>query len=195
MIISSNTDPATALAKTHKELQKGSGDSRHPFRYLSLSSYNTEDREPNIRMVILREIADDWRIFIYTDVRTSKVNELQQLNRAALLFWHSYHKTQVTLKTTVSLHHNDDTAEKYWKKDVHGSAQKAYTPLVAPGSEIEKPEEAHQWPENFTMEHFCVLECDPFDLQILQINGKEHRRLAFQRTDHTDSWDSQWIAP
>lgn len=195
MIISNNTDPQTVLKKTHKELQKGSGDSRHPFRYLSLSSYNPEEKEPNIRMVILREIANDWRIFVYTDARTSKVNELNQLNRAALLFWHSYHKTQVTLKTTVSLHHNNETAEKYWKKDVHGSAQKAYTPLVSPGTKIETPEEAHQWPDNYTMDHFCVLECDPFDMQILQINGKEHRRLAFQRTNNTDSWKGQWIAP
>lgn len=195
MIVTNNTDPQTVLQKISRELQKGSSDSRHPFRYLSLATVDAEANEPNIRMVILRDITEDWRIFAYTDARTSKVKELQQLNRAALLFWHPHHKTQLTLKATVTLHQNNDVTEKYWNQDVHGPAQKAYTPLVSPGTAIDSPEEAHRWPENYSMDHFCVLECDLFDMQVLQINGKEHRRLAFQKDTDASLWKGQWIAP
>lgn len=195
MIITSNIDPQQVLAKTLKELKKGSSDSRHPFRYLSLATCDIEANEPNVRMVILREVAENWSTFIYTDGRASKVEELKKLDNAALLFWHDHHKTQLTLKVRVELHQNDELAEQYWAKDVHGPARKAYTPLTAPGTVISTPKEAHQWPEEFSMEHFCVLECIPFDMQVLQINGKEHRRLSFQRNEKSDSWKGQWIAP
>lgn len=195
MIITSDTDPRGVLQKIARELDNGSSDSRHPFRYLSLATVDTEMSAPNIRMVILREITDDWRIFAYTDARSTKVEELKQLNRAALLFWHPHHKTQVTLTARVTLHQDDEVAQKYWQQDVHGPARKAYTPLVSPGTVIDRPEEAHRWPESYSMDHFCVLECELVDLQVLQINGKEHRRLSFQREGHTDTWTGQWIAP
>ncbi|HEX6981585.1 MAG TPA: pyridoxamine 5'-phosphate oxidase family protein [Balneolaceae bacterium] len=195
MIITGNIEPQNVLTKTHRELKKGSSDSRHPFRYSSLATHNPETNEPNVRMVILREVAEDWSTIIYTDARSAKVEEIKQLGRAALLFWHSHHKVQLTMKVNVKLHQNDETAEQFWSKDVHGPARKAYTPLTAPGTVVPSPEKAHDWPEEFSMEHFCVLECVPFDIQVLQINRKEHRRLRFQRNEESELWEGQWIAP
>lgn len=194
MIITSNSEPKGVLTQTWNELDKGSSDSRHPFRYFSLATVNTTGR-PNIRMVILREIAQNWSTVIYTDARTSKVEELKSLDQAALLFWHSHHKVQVSMQVQVELHQNDETAEQFWAKDVHGPARRAYAPLVVPGTAIDSPEEAHKWPDELNAEHFCVLECIPFEMQILQISGKEHRRLKFQRDDKSQLWEAQWIAP
>lgn len=195
MLITAQSSPEEVQTKIYRELQKGSSDSRHPFRYLSLATHNVDKEEPNIRMVILRHISEDWRIFAYTDARTAKVEELKKLNRAALLFWHSHHKTQATFKAEVILHQNDETARRYWEKDVHGSARKAYTPLVSPGTAIKSPGEAHSWPENYDSEHFCVLEFNPFDLQVLQIRKKEHKRISYQWDDHSGNWRGRWIAP
>lgn len=195
MIISANATPDEVQKKIFQELRKGSSDSRHPFRYFSLATHDINKEEPNIRMVILRKISDDWRIFVYTDARTAKVDELKQLDRAALLFWHPHHKTQATFKTTATLHHNNEVAQDFWKQDVHGPAQKAYSPLVSPGTEIDRPEDAYQWPEEYDSSHFCVLELRPYNLQVLQIERKKHRRLSCEWKEEAKEWSGKWIAP
>lgn len=195
MLINHKTKPGQAYSSIINELRKGSSDSRHPFRYLSLASFDKVKEESNIRMLVLREIREDHSIVLYTDARTSKVHELESLNNAALLFWHNHYKVQVTLKTEVEIHHQDDIAKHYWKSDVHGPAQKAYTPVVAPGTIIESPAEAHHWPDEYTDEYFCVLICIPYEIQILQLGGKEHFRMKFTRKDKEEEWKGEWIAP
>lgn len=195
MLIKSKTNPEQAFSTVMNELKKGSSDSRHPFRYLSLATFDPQNKEPNIRMLILREVQKDKSLVLYTDNRTDKVKELEHLNNAALLFWHDHHKVQVTVKASIELHRNDEVSQQYWKQDVHGPAQKAYTPLIEPGAVIEQPSEAHSWPEEYTDEHFCVINCIPYEIQILQLGGKKHSRLQFQRAEDTEEWSGGWIAP
>lgn len=195
MLIKQDIDPKQALSRIMQELRKGSADSRHPFRYVSLASFDTEKQEPNIRMLVLREVGPAGTVTLYSDSRTNKVKEIQAHQNSALLFWHDRHKVQVTMKTRTVLHHQNDKALDYWNKDVHGPAQKAYTPLVAPGSEINKPSEAYRWPDSYTNDHFCVLQCEPFELEILQLAGKEHLRLRFKRKIKEGDWQGGWIAP
>lgn len=195
MLIKSKTKPEQAFSTVINELKKGSSDSRHPFRYLSLATFDPQSQEPNIRMLILREVQKDKSLVLYTDKRTDKVKELERLNNAALLFWHDHHKVQVTVKSTIELHRNNDVSQQYWKQDVHGPAQKAYTPIIEPGTAIEQPSEAHSWPEEYTDEHFCVINCIPYEIQILQLGGKKHSRLQFLKDEDTGEWSGGWIAP
>lgn len=195
MLIKSKTKPEQAFSTVMNELKKGSSDSRHPFRYLSLATFDPQNQESNIRMLILREVQKDKSLVLYTDKRTDKVKELERLNNAALLFWHDHHKVQVTVKSTIELHRNNEVTEQYWKQDVHGPAQKAYTPLVKPGTTIDQPSEAHNWPEDYTDEHFCVINCIPYEIQILQLAGKKHSRLQFKKDKDTEEWTGGWIAP
>lgn len=195
MLIKQNIATKEALSRVFEELQKGSSDSRHPFRYVSLATYDPAEQEPNIRMLVLRGIGSEGAITLYTDERTNKVEELRAHQNSALLFWHDYHKVQLTMKTKVTLHHQNERAEEYWKKDVHGHAQKAYTPLVAPGTSIEEPAKAHSWPDAFHSDHFCVLHCVPFEMEVLQLAGKEHLRIRFVRETPDEEWQGGWIAP
>ncbi|NGP76161.1 hypothetical protein G3570_05930 [Balneolaceae bacterium YR4-1] len=195
MLIKAKNKPSQALSTVINEIKKGSRDSRHPYRYVSLATFDPAAEEPNIRMLINREINKDGTVTLYTDARTHKVNELKSIGNAALLFWHDHHKVQVTLKAEVAIHNDDEVAEEYWKSDVHGAAQKAYTPLVAPGERIENPSDAHNWPKEFTSEYFCVLKCVPFEMEILQLAGKEHLRLKFKRDNPEEEWQGDWIAP
>lgn len=195
MLIKSKTKPDQAFSIVINEIRKGSGDSRHPYRYVSLASFDPAEEESNIRMLINREVEKDGTLTLYTDARTDKVKELKALQKSALLFWHDHHKVQVTLKTEVSLHHNDEVTAAYWKSDVHGAAQKAYTPLIAPGTSIDDPSEAHRWPDAYTAENFCVIKCYPYEIDILQLAGKEHFRLKFTRNSRDENWEGGWIAP
>lgn len=195
MLIKAKTEPKQAFSAVINELKKGSSDSRHPYRYLSLASFDPNDQESNIRMLINREVKKDGTITLYTDSRTDKVKELKALQKSALLFWHDHHKVQVTLKSEVAIHHNDEIAEQYWKKDVHGAAQKAYTPTVSPGTSIDNPAEAHSWPDEYTSAYFCVIRCIPYEIDILQLAGKEHLRLKFSRDGEKSEWTGGWIAP
>lgn len=195
MLISKDLPPQKARNAVLKELKKGTSDSKHDFRYLSMATVDPENLEPSVRMLVLRGVRDDWSFILYSDARTAKIDELLKNDKASLLFWHSYHKVQVSVKATVKVHHNNETALDYWKKDVHGQAQKAYTPEVSPGTPIDKPEDAYNWPDEYTPANFCVLECIANDLQLLQISGKEHIRHHFKRADADSDWSGGWIAP
>lgn len=195
MLIKSTSNLQHARKAVFKELQKGSSDSRHPFRYVSLATIDAQQNEPNIRMMILRELQKDQSVILYTDSRTEKVEELKSAPKASLLLWHEHHKVQLTFKAEVEIHQGNELAEHYWKSDVHGAARKAYTPVVEPGTSIDDPKEAHRWPEEYTKEHFCVLKCIPYRMQILQLGGKEHFRLQFTREAADGEWQGGWIAP
>lgn len=195
MLIPKDLPPQKARNTVLNELKKGTSDSKHDFRYLTMATVDPGTMEPSLRMLILRGLDSNWSFILYSDARTDKVDELLKNDKASLLFWHSYHKVQVTVKTSVTVHQNNETALDFWKKDVHGQAQKAYTPIISPGTPIEKPEEAYQWPDEFTPANFCVLECVATDLQLLQISGKEHIRHHFTRSDAEKDWSGGWIAP
>lgn len=195
MLIDSDTTPLNAKKLVIDELTKGSSDSRHPFRYVSMATLDIQKKEPSSRMLILREVQEQEIIILYTDIRTDKVHELKSCNKAALLFWHDHHKVQASFKCEVSLHHQDEVSRQYWTGDVHGAAQKAYTPEVAPGTEIDDPKQAHRWPDEYSDEYFCVLECRPYEMQILQLAGKKHLRLQLVREDIQQDWQGSWIAP
>ena len=195
MLLDANTKPLNAKKKIVEELLKGASDSRHPFRYVTMATLDPDKGESGIRMLVLREVRGQDNIILYTDSRTEKVDHLQACNRASLLFWHDRHKVQVTAKCDVVIHHQDEMSEKYWKGDVHGAAQKAYTPTVSPGTSIDNPGQAHEWPDEYSDEYFCVLECKPYEMQILQLAGKEHYRIQLDREDEHDDWKASWIAP
>ncbi len=195
MLISKDLPSEKSRNIVLRELKKGTSDSKHDFRYLSLATVDPEKQEPSIRMLVLREVDNNWSFILYTDARTAKVDELLKNDKASLLFWHSYHKVQVTVKTNIRVHHKNETALDYWKKDVHSQAQKAYTPIVSPGTPIEQPEDAYKWPDEYTPANFCVLECIAKELQLLQISGKEHIRHHFTRPDADKDWSGGWIAP
>ena len=189
MLITLETPLDQAMDEVVSELKQALVDNRHPFRYLSLATATPD--EIGLRYVVLRSINEDLQINIYTDMRTSKTEQIRQNSQVALLFYHPSKKVQVRISGTASLHRQDEESRAHWSR-VQGAAQKAYHPNVSPGTPIAHPTEAHSWPEVIDDSYFCVIRIQATELEVLQLNKMEHIRALFKKEK---GWKGQWIAP
>jgi hypothetical protein len=145
-------------------------------------------------MVVLRSFNEDWTFEFYTDNRSSKVKEIKNNPILSALFWDPSIRLQVRIEADAEIHNLDEISAERWKH-VQGDAQKAYTSVPAPGTPVDAPENAHEWPEIMDDENFAVVRSVPKRVKILQISGIEHLALDLYRSATTDKWSGTWITP
>lgn len=172
------------------ELHRGALDHKHPFRYISLATQT--GIELDLRYVVLREVDSDMNFYIFSDARTRKVLQATANPKVAILFYHPKKNVQIRIKGEATVHQQDDVSLAMWSK-VQGESKKAYNPVIAPGSRITHPEEAHQWPEIMNDENFTVIKISPNYIDALQLNAQKHLRVAFSKSN--EDWEMNWIAP
>jgi len=194
MQIETSQSSEEILLQLKNELIKaGEGDGRY-FRVFNLSSVKAAGLSADSRMVVLRAFNDEWEFEFYTDIRSSKIEQIRTCPKVSALFWDPENRIQVRIDAESSVHNRDIISEEKWSL-VQGDAQKAYTSLVAPGTPIEKPGEAHKWPEVFSSDYFSVVRCAANNIKILQLSGREHLALEFRRNKIKSAWIGKWIAP
>jgi len=195
MLIQKDTPLDKAFTDVHDQLKRAGVDKKHKFRFFSVATLNSgEETIPQSRVVVLRSFSDDWTFEFYTDHRSSKVKEIETHPVIAALFWDPSKRVQVRIEAGVTLHNQDDVAAARWK-DVQGDAQKAYTSIPSPGLAIDDPKDAHEWPDSYSSDHFCVVVCNAFEITTLQISGMEHLAFRCRKPAASDSWQKTWIAP
>lgn len=195
MLIEPNNSLEKAFTDVHDQLKRAGVDTRHKFRFFTVATIgNTEKTIPQSRMVVLRSFSNDWTFEFYTDHRSSKVEEIKDTPIISAMFWDPPKRVQVRIEANVSLHNQDDVADERWK-DVQGDAQKAYTSTLTPGSSIDDPKDAHDWPDSYSSDNFTVAVCSAVRVKALQISGMEHIALESRRDSPSGEWQKTWIVP
>ena len=165
-------DTICNLAVDH--LHRGVNKKTHPFRSFVFST-----AAPNTRMVILRKVDHEpFAVWVYTDARSTKIQEVKENSEAALLFWHPSSKLQVKLITSVKIHENDDLKEEHWT-EVGARGKDSYNTAEAPGSSVSNPEKV-DYKEPYDGDDFSVLECRVEKMEVLQLRREGHIRASFQ---------------
>lgn len=190
MILDFNKSKEEAWRDIKHEIHRGALDKKHPFRFLVLSTYGDNGIES--RWVVLRKVSDLLNMYVYTDTRTQKIKDLKSQEKAHVLFYHEKKGLQIRCKGKVELHLQNERSEEHWNR-VQGLAQRAYTPIIAPGRPIENPEQAHEWNPEMGSQHFAVIEFIPAEFDVLQLNRSEHLRMKITKDKGT--WGMQWVAP
>lgn len=190
MLLDFNKSLDEAWKDIRHEIHRGALDSKHPYRFITLTTLGKD--QIHSRWVVLRQVDDDLKLYIYSDYRTDKIRDIEERSLTQILLYHDKKKLQIRMQGDATVHHQNELARSHWK-NVQGIGKRAYTPLIAPGSPIEAPEDAHQWPENYTDEHFSVVTFEPIELDILQLNRMEHLRARFRKSEN--EWNKSWIAP
>lgn len=182
------TDTSTAIWQTLlHELQRGALDPKHPFRYLTLASSGKQF--PQVRTVVLRQFTADLEFLAYTDFRSSKVQELLEVPRVSLLFYHSKKQVQVRVKALATIHVADELAQEHWKR-VSEKRRAEYQNKLGPGTRIERP--AIGWESSSELVHFSVLKFSPLSIEVLQLAREGHVRIQF---DLASGWQGAWLVP
>lgn len=171
------------------ELHRGALDPKHPFRFTNLGTIGKSG--PEVRTVVIRSITQELDFVIYTDFRSEKVAELSANPLATLHFYHPGKRAQIRIKAKAEIHNQNEVSKSLWPK-VQGEAQKAYTSTMAPSTPISDPNEASDWIENGDDRFFAVLRFIPESIEALQLNGLQHLRIIFSKSEN---WKGQWLVP
>lgn len=171
------------------ELRRATVDRKHSFRTVVLSTF--DGSRVDARTVVFRVLGQADEVIIYTDSRSAKCHALRQYPDASLLWYHPGKRCQIKAQVRVQIHHQDQVAQHYWQK-VQGEGQKSYLSVLAPGSQIQSPDDAWQWDEPHH-QHFAVLSCHIENLEILQLDGIIHLRAFFEK--FSEKIIGKWITP
>ena len=191
MLIKPSATLGVVFQDVQQEIRRGVLDKKHPFRFITLCT--VQNGIPEARYVVLRKVDEEFNFYTYTDVRTSKVKAIQSNPMVSALLYHPQTRVQVRVLASAIIHHKDSSASDHWSR-VQGDAQKAYNSILAPGEFISVPEQAYTWEEELSnAENFAVILLKLYKLDILQLNGLEHLRAAFNFT--AEGWQGEWLVP
>lgn len=183
---------------TQKQLIRAVNDRKHPFRLPVIGTIGSQ--EANLRIVVLRKVlVNPFTLICYTDVRSMKIQELQQNDRLSWHFWNNRQQIQIKASGKVQIEQNTEHTESIWK-NMHIGAKASYLTLSAPGSVSDQPKSdlpsdfSEENINQFTSENFCIIHCSVDKVEWLQLNRMEHRRAKFE-LDKNGEWKSHWMIP
>lgn len=171
-----------------QELQKGIHKKGHPFRYITMGTVGVSG-VPELRTVVLRQITDDFKLRIYTDSRSKKVEQLLHNPITSLLFYHPKKLLQLKITGTTSIITDPEELQRYYS-GVQPSSKKDYTTTEAPGTKISNPD-AVTYLDN--THYFTILEIDVEQMEFLQLKRPNHIRIAFEKVN--DKWNGEFLNP
>lgn len=187
-------------AETWTMLVGAVSDSKNPLRTPVLGTIGPEDS--HLRTVVLRRVVEAERlIMINTDLRSSKVRDIQAQPRLSWLFYHPQERVQLRLAGQANLLQTGSLADEEWSR-LSPLNRRDYCTVDPPGSPLSTsssglPESFGQTPslEENEIGHrnFVVVSCrvDFMDWLLLQETG--HLRAQFTWQDNRLS--AAWVVP
>lgn len=156
-----------------------------------------------VRTVILRDVSlDEDILFFFTDLRSSKVAQLEKNKKSSLLFYEYVKNLQLRVNGEVTVHAHDEVAQKYWDT-VPVKSRFNYAARPGPGSELPAPGDGLAGPWRGQVDpleseeafaHFAVLAFRAQALELLHLHPGGHRRAAYRRTPE-GYWEGRWLVP
>lgn len=150
--------------------------------------------KPELRNLVLRgALPEKNMLWMHTDLRSPKCQDLKNCSSASLLFYDSLDRWQLRLNGTIQLDSDSESTETTWKK-VSASAKRCYQGPFAPGTRSAAL--SHNLPqkgvseaagrENFTRLLFFI---EKMDWLFLQADGHLRAQWNHQQDGlRTASW-------
>ena len=180
----------------------GRDDPAHPFRKPVLSSVGP-DGAPRARIIILRDVIFDERIIrLHTDVRSSKILEIQENPDVILAFYDPEQEVQLQLSGRATIHGDDGFADSAWVQ-ASAPSRRAYLATGHPGTASPVPTsglpvdvEGIIPPEKRLSEgreNFAAIQIryHQIDWLFLSPNGNRRARFVFE----DGAWGATWRVP
>lgn len=174
---------------------------KHPFHTPCIATLS--NGVPELRTVVLRKvIPSENTLIFYTDYRSPKVQQIAKNNVLSWLFYDPKSRLQYRIKTTATIHHNNEIAEQRWNES-RLESRKCYLVNPAPATKIEiatdgLPEilKTNELTEDILRagyEHFTVVENKVIEIDWLFLNHDGHRRAKFLLGKHSS--EQYWVIP
>lgn len=169
------------------------------FRIAQLATIGTTGA-PRLRTVVVRGVSQPQRtVRIHTDIRSSKVAEIEAQSAVSLVSYNRNDGQQIRLEGHAVAHHQNDTAREAWLGS-RPQSRVCYRTAFAPGAALSQPGDADATvtmrgpaDDDIGFEQFCAVLITVRRLDWLDLAASGHRRAAFDWTG--DAWRGGWIAP
>jgi len=137
--------------------------------------------------VVLRNFdSNTFQFTIYTDLRSRKVNELQQDSRAQLLFYDSKRMLQIVVGVRLVESNTDSSIYNA----IPEQSKKDYAAKMSPGSQISSPEKVQY---DFSDQgHFLQLVFKAETIEYLRLKRPNHLRALFRLNNN---WEGSFLVP
>ena len=173
------------LEDCKKQLNSALIHKKHPFRYLTLATIK-KDGGPKLRTVVLREFnPENFEFAIYSDIRSSKIEELKLFPEAQFLFYDSSRLIQLIIDL--------DLKKILTELDIYNllpeSSKKDYSSVLIPGSEIKSPDEVQH---NIKKNNFVKIVFEAKEIEYLKLKRPNHIRSVYSVKD---DWKGKFLAP
>ena len=159
---------ATYCAKSLKEAPKRR---KSAFKYFSLNTITSVDGilYPQSRMVVLREVFENFDFHIYTDSRTEKVVSLKSHKEASALFYDAKKMIQIRLEGILE---KVEDSQNYFES-LSETQKRDYRTKMAPGSQADSYNTLHKSEGGY----FEILRFHGQRFDLVQLHSEGHRRV------------------
>ncbi len=175
-----------------QELQRATHDRHHEWRTPVLATVGAGGF-PQARTVVLRQVDETQaRLYIYTDKRSPKVEEVMAQPAATLVFWSKRLSWQLRVRADMSVQTSGPQVEAAWARVSQSAAAGDYLSAVAPGEALPGdalPAASPGSSEIAGAHHLAVLTAQAQEMDWLELAHSGHRRALMR----ADGWD--WLVP
>ncbi|MCU0870169.1 MAG: pyridoxamine 5'-phosphate oxidase family protein [Burkholderiales bacterium] len=187
-------DLAATRAHVWRQLERAVHDRHAQWRAPVLATVG-RDGAPHARTVILRGAdAAASRLWLHTDARSAKVDDLVRAARASLVFYDRRSELQARVDGDVTVLRDGLEVDAAWARLGDG-AKRNYRTALAPGTPAPSPDAAAAGtgpapaPSEHGRTHFAVMRVDVRCIETLLLHPDGHRRARFARDAST------WCVP
>jgi pyridoxamine 5'-phosphate oxidase len=174
-------------------LEHGIESYKNPFHNGTVA--NIHNGLPELRTVILRKVlAAEKKLFFHTDIRSPKVQHLQQNGAISWLFYDEPLRLQMRMKGTAIVHIDNDVAAAGWAAS-RLSSQLTYSIIHAPGAQLAAPLPININEKNppadviqFAATNFSVVETTISQLDVVFLHHQGNKRAIFDYENNTQHW-------
>ncbi|UGU15028.1 pyridoxamine 5'-phosphate oxidase family protein [Sinomicrobium kalidii] len=176
------------LDSIKNDLRKATRKQRHRFRYFSMATCGIHGHVKQ-RMLVLRDVADDFTLTAYTDSRSKKITHIKENNEVSLLFFDPRRFVQICITATAATEKDENKVLDLWNQ-IKPRSRKDYITDIPPGTVIRDPSGVgHQ--DN--VHYFTVLRLIPEKIEYVKLQKIHHLRILFVREGN--SWNSDYLVP
>lgn len=176
------------FTETWKELECGAKEENHPFNICSLATFVTPTQIKQ-RFVNLRKLTKNNSLLFYTDIRSSKMSQIEANPAASVVFYNYLLHLQIFLRGQIITHTNDKLWEDHRLK-IDGRSVNDYNTKYPPGKKIKNPMAVTRTNDL----NFAVLELVPEGIEYLKLRA-EPNRLRAQFIKKEEEWEKTFLIP
>ena len=183
-------------------LIRGKKDSKSEFHQCYVSTHS--DDYPSLRTVVLRHAdKDNLTISFHTDIRSNKINNINDNPNVTVLLYSHDKKIQIQIKGTAEINNQNHRTNEVWK-NIRSFSKKCYIVEQAPGSKSDVPlsgylpEHEKALPDdeilNNGYKNFALIDINVEKLEWLYLHRYGHRRALFE-IKNKEIKNKQWLTP